>query len=130
MGANTIVYCVFFFQAEDGIRDYKVNGVQTCALPIYFLGVERDSPERKPRQECVEKKISKLASLQIVFFAANRTMAVGIQLVDDDVVNGELEAVRLSHDRDGLAQAHFLGQHHGNKTAAARVLEDGFHPPY
>src|SRR5256885_1598410 len=24
----------FFFQAEDGIRDYKVTGVQTCALPI------------------------------------------------------------------------------------------------
>src|SRR5256885_6583211 len=26
----------FFFQAEDGIRDYKVTGVQTCALPIYW----------------------------------------------------------------------------------------------
>src|SRR5256885_8610867 len=26
---------IFFFQAEDGIRDYKVTGVQTCALPIY-----------------------------------------------------------------------------------------------
>src|SRR5256885_9465638 len=26
---------VFFFQAEDGIRDYKVTGVQTCALPIF-----------------------------------------------------------------------------------------------
>src|SRR5256885_11979917 len=26
----------FFFQAEDGIRDYKVTGVQTCALPILF----------------------------------------------------------------------------------------------
>src|SRR2546426_8655300 len=27
----------FFFQAEDGIRDYKVTGVQTCALPISNL---------------------------------------------------------------------------------------------
>src|SRR5256885_12827275 len=27
--------CFFFFQAEDGIRDYKVTGVQTCALPIF-----------------------------------------------------------------------------------------------
>src|SRR5256885_14039049 len=27
---------IFFFQAEDGIRDYKVTGVQTCALPIYW----------------------------------------------------------------------------------------------
>src|SRR5688500_20193573 len=28
----------FFFQAEDGIRDYKVTGVQTCALPIFMGG--------------------------------------------------------------------------------------------
>src|SRR3989454_9148932 len=34
----------FFFQAEDGIRDYKVTGVQTCALPI--LRPARD-PERQ-----------------------------------------------------------------------------------
>src|SRR5256885_12400365 len=27
-------FMFFFFQAEDGIRDYKVTGVQTCALPI------------------------------------------------------------------------------------------------
>src|SRR5207249_7100160 len=26
----------FFFQAEDGIRDRNVTGVQTCALPIYY----------------------------------------------------------------------------------------------
>src|SRR2546426_6655798 len=31
---RTLVF-FFFFQAEDGIRDYKVTGVQTCALPIY-----------------------------------------------------------------------------------------------
>src|SRR5256885_6592557 len=30
-----VVLFFFFFQAEDGIRDYKVTGVQTCALPIY-----------------------------------------------------------------------------------------------
>src|SRR5690606_40204706 len=28
----------FFFQAEDGIRDFHVTGVQTCALPIYTGG--------------------------------------------------------------------------------------------
>src|SRR2546422_7354594 len=27
----------FFFQAEDGIRDVAVTGVQTCALPIYLV---------------------------------------------------------------------------------------------
>src|SRR5256885_7568806 len=37
-------YLVFFFQAEDGIRDYKVTGVQTCALPISKTGVHFDAP--------------------------------------------------------------------------------------
>src|SRR5690606_39419623 len=32
--------CLFFFQAEDGIRDFHVTGVQTCALPIYPVTVE------------------------------------------------------------------------------------------
>src|SRR5205807_6260415 len=32
----------FFFQAEDGIRDYKVTGVQTCALPILISGPQGD----------------------------------------------------------------------------------------
>src|SRR5687768_18413426 len=30
---------VFFFQAEDGIRDVAVTGVQTCALPILALAL-------------------------------------------------------------------------------------------
>src|SRR5256885_7429810 len=33
--SSAIIYIFFFFQAEDGIRDYKVTGVQTCALPIF-----------------------------------------------------------------------------------------------
>src|SRR3712207_6955044 len=63
-----LVYNVFFFQAEDGIRDIGVTGVQTCALPIYdpldailtplqmpavvyiafHLAVEMDLPIRMP----------------------------------------------------------------------------------
>src|ERR671918_2105192 len=31
---------LFFFQAEDGIRDYKVTGVQTCALPIWQVAAD------------------------------------------------------------------------------------------
>ena len=33
--SDLVVVVVFFFQAEDGIRDSPVTGVQTCALPIY-----------------------------------------------------------------------------------------------
>src|SRR5690606_39662524 len=35
---STYLCCIlysFFFQAEDGIRDFHVTGVQTCALPIW-----------------------------------------------------------------------------------------------
>src|SRR5690606_39607402 len=32
---------IFFFQAEDGIRDFHVTGVQTCALPILCLRAAR-----------------------------------------------------------------------------------------
>src|SRR2546429_443061 len=45
VGLHTVIechftrsYCFFFFQAEDGIRDVAVTGVQTCALPIYRIG--------------------------------------------------------------------------------------------
>src|SRR5690554_7384799 len=33
---NAMIWLFFFFQAEDGIRDADVTGVQTCALPIFF----------------------------------------------------------------------------------------------
>src|SRR2546422_645270 len=36
VGLHTVRLFFFFFQAEDGIRDVAVTGVQTCALPISF----------------------------------------------------------------------------------------------
>ena len=38
------IYCFFFFffQAEDGIRDWSVTGVQTCALPIWEFLIQLD----------------------------------------------------------------------------------------
>src|SRR5688500_20370666 len=44
------MHYAFLFQAEDGIRGYKVTGVQTCALPISLLYetiVARDLPVRR-----------------------------------------------------------------------------------
>src|SRR5437660_7364602 len=36
-GVNIYCFVFFFFQAEDGIRDGHVTGVQTCALPISMM---------------------------------------------------------------------------------------------
>src|SRR5256885_7054334 len=48
--------CIFFFQAEDGIRDYKVTGVQTCALPISV----RVYPDPAVRPERVPDRLDPL----------------------------------------------------------------------
>src|SRR5687767_15736433 len=44
----------FFFQAEDGIRDKLVTGVQTCALPIYVAGLDADWTNASVIDEQVE----------------------------------------------------------------------------
>ena len=51
----------FFFQAEDGIRDLIVTGVQTCALPISYFGVfeYKDSQYAFSMPGVIYKKISK-----------------------------------------------------------------------
>src|SRR5438067_2172107 len=61
----------FFFQAEDGIRDRNVTGVQTCALPISPAGGaapagglpdhlgERRAPGREPRDRSEERRVGK-----------------------------------------------------------------------
>src|SRR5262249_59675436 len=40
----TVFVVIFFFQAEDGIRDWSVTGVQTCALPISLERFQRGRP--------------------------------------------------------------------------------------
>src|SRR5207248_4963482 len=61
VGVICCFFCVFFFQAEDGIRDRTVTGVQTCALPIfdylrYLYGLFDLEPRRElgPRLEVEE----------------------------------------------------------------------------
>src|SRR5436305_13744805 len=53
-GCTYCVWFFFFFQAEDGIRDADVTGVQTCALPISSsvsmipIAFARARPSRRP----------------------------------------------------------------------------------
>src|SRR2546429_5401256 len=49
-----VEFYFFFFQAEDGIRDVAVTGVQTCALPICrFEGVAHDLVWSASRRDIV-----------------------------------------------------------------------------
>src|SRR6266702_6985540 len=55
---------VFFFQAEDGIRDGHVTGVQTCALPIF---INRASSGRILFVTDVNQNVGKLETAGIDF---------------------------------------------------------------
>src|SRR2546429_6659178 len=57
----------FFFQAEDGIRDVAVTGVQTCALPIYWLlRAERATDDVTRTEHITARSIQLIASGEIV----------------------------------------------------------------
>src|SRR2546429_6374777 len=61
------MYCFFFFQAEDGIRDVAVTGVQTCALPISAFAAMLEACARKstgadPIQDALVKACSAWAT--------------------------------------------------------------------
>src|SRR5207248_427973 len=47
-----LFFIFFFFQAEDGIRDRTVTGVQTCALPIYIVDELGGDDVREQRRGC------------------------------------------------------------------------------
>src|SRR5947209_17340806 len=58
----------FFFQAEDGIRDIGVTGVQTCALPISKLALDQDQ---------------RIASVKVILATASSNLALIRTLLDD-----------------------------------------------
>src|SRR5437016_6326348 len=55
-----LFYQYFFFQAEDGIRDWSVTGVQTCALPISLIAgtMRRESLRRRSLRYVVPLLVS------------------------------------------------------------------------
>src|SRR2546422_3226749 len=66
-----MVIFFFFFQAEDGIRDVAVTGVQTCALPISMKLFEAQSQELDPKKRlalnvAIQKKLEADAARPIL----------------------------------------------------------------
>src|SRR5256885_10225738 len=87
---------MFFFQAEDGIRDYKVTGVQTCALPI-------------------------LDNVAVLKGAANLENAKLFQDFVMDPENAALISDFAGYD-NGIAGSHkFLPPEFGNRSEERRV---------
>src|SRR2546426_3454168 len=83
------MFFFFFFQAEDGIRDYKVTGVQTCALPILS---RTDDPMQAIRWSHVN------ATFEQQVYEAGITTGINIGTVIAVVVNRvAISEVDLEH---------------------------------
>src|SRR2546429_2745919 len=76
------VQIFFFFQAEDGIRDVAVTGVQTCALPIYRTG---------------RRLFVRLAALADVVRQTDKEPAAGSMVVEDDRRNVHPDSASIAH---------------------------------
>src|SRR5207302_3634364 len=87
--SNSAVLCLyfFFFQAEDGIRDFHVTGVQTCALPICncgYHGIERARPIGGNRLEHYPDSPRALDAMVAAIAAARATIHFENYIIRDD----------------------------------------------
>src|SRR5260221_8327732 len=87
----------FFFQAEDGIRDHCVTGVQTCALPILGTGINTH-PDYREKAIANLARISgqKLAPVDDMRYAMQSNLAMAA--VSSTLRNLALEVIRISND--------------------------------
>src|SRR5690348_17794300 len=72
-------FVFFFFQAEDGIRDGRVTGVQTCALPICpktatVFGHEIEPQTNYGQRECEESQLQLIG--QEIFRSPNKHVTI------------------------------------------------------
>src|SRR5204863_4013673 len=74
-----IFYYIFFFQAEDGIRDLYVTGVQTCALPIFSRekrgGLEGGRPSSGAVEGCARRRTATFGAAAL--FSRDRSACSG-----------------------------------------------------
>src|SRR5256885_10939697 len=102
-------FIFFFFQAEDGIRDYKVTGVQTCALPIWpvlrstYVGV-------------FPLRCTTSASLRCVRPCTTPTRASG-----DALAAGSINGAGEAHMSDVILETRNLTKEFKGFTAVSKV---------
>src|SRR5690606_39686378 len=85
----------FFFQAEDGIRDFHVTGVQTCALPISKAG------KKVVLLEAQERVLARVAGVDLSRFYEKEHREHGVDLrlgVCVDAIEGRSEERRVGKE--------------------------------
>src|SRR5687767_12412334 len=97
MFCGLLIFFFFFFQAEDGIRDKLVTGVQTCALPIYMSDLEMvrlmmlnmDPPEHTKLRKIVNRGFTPKRIRDLTQILEQRAASV----IDDVIEQGECDFI-------------------------------------
>src|SRR5690606_40256516 len=101
------ICCVFFFQAEDGIRDFHVTGVQTCALPIFSAeeiawhteAIARSGPADLPL--VLIDPDSPRGSTDVFVYAPDRDNTFAVIAATFDRFGLDIQDARITGTRDG-----------------------------
>src|SRR5467141_5436381 len=120
------MHFLFFFQAEDGIRDSSVTGVQTCALPIFGT----DFPYRQFFPEAAT-----VVQIDVRGEQLGRRTKVDCGLVGDTKTTLRALLPRLQQHRDDehlkAARAHYQHARKGlDELATGEPGRTGSHPQY
>src|SRR5437763_12902275 len=81
------LFFFFFFQAEDGIRDTSVTGVQTCALPISIEKSAIPCKEHVKSATFGPSNIKNLAEMQPFPFKSISLEAIAMELICENFRN-------------------------------------------
>src|SRR5215467_15995152 len=135
---------VFFFQAEDGIRDYKVTGVQTCALPIFGAEVNPGdylvgkvtpkgetelTPEERLLRAIFGEKAREVRDTSLKMRHGESGKVIGVRVFNrdegDDLAPGVNELVRVYvAQKRKISDGDKLAGRHGNKGVIAKILPE------
>src|SRR5260370_2197501 len=112
---NRYTHVFFFFQAEDGIRDSSVTGVQTCALPICYRAARRAGAHPLPlRKYALMDRASRRAG-GLTDFGDPRFEEGLDHLIDsidkEDRLNGVGRILAASHIPNLLRQRLLVTEH-------------------
>src|SRR5262249_56062998 len=99
----------FFFEAEDGIRDWSVTGVQTCALPIFAVEEALSHFDQAAAVRLCDAKLTQLADGPLASLAAEARAA----LVDRDAQR--IRASRSEERRVGKEGGSRWTPNHGDE---------------
>src|SRR2546422_10448136 len=136
-GSHVYFSQIFFFQAEDGIRDVAVTGVQTCALPI-FRGGRGGGAELRGKVDFADEPLAQQAGAHLRVEHLDRDPAVWVVLhrqVDPGHAPGTDLALDIVAGRQGRAQGvehveHVVptyrrAPHLANHRPALSISDDG-----